>query len=199
MFTISFIILLIFAYLLGSIPSGYLIAKAKGVDIRKVGSGNIGGANVARSFGWKWGLLVGLCDLLKGFIPTVLAVMFLDSQWQIAVVALFTVLGHIFPVWLSFKGGKGVATTFGILAALFGWKIFLIWIGVWVLLLFIFKITSVTNLLMITFVPLIFITVFNSLPYFVLGLFLTGIVWWAHRQNLKRIIEGKELKMNLHY
>jgi glycerol-3-phosphate acyltransferase PlsY len=196
---ITFILLLIFAYLLGSIPSGYLISKAKGVDIRKVGSGNIGGANVSRAFGWRWGLVVSICDILKGVIPTFLAVKFLDSQWQVAAVAIFAVLGHLFPVWLSFKGGKGVATTFGILIVLFGWKVFLVWIFIWILLLLIFKITSVTNLLMIAFIPLIFITIFDSLPYFVLGLVLVGLIWWAHRQNLKRIIDGKELKMNFQY
>jgi glycerol-3-phosphate acyltransferase PlsY len=196
---VIFISLLIFAYLLGSIPSGYLISKSKGVDIRKVGSGNIGGANVSRAFGVKWGLIVGICDVLKGLIPTLLAVKFLSFQWQIAAVAIFAVLGHIFPVYLSFKGGKGVATTFGVLAVLFGWKLFLIWIAVWALLLTIFKITSFTNLLLVAFLPLIFLTIFASIPYFIFGLILAGLIWWAHRENLKRIAEGKEPKMSFKY
>jgi glycerol-3-phosphate acyltransferase PlsY len=196
---VIFISLLIFAYLLGSIPSGYLISKSKGVDIRKVGSGNIGGANVSRAFGLKWGIAVGIFDALKGIIPVLLAIKFLESQWQIALVALLAVLGHIFPVWLSFKGGKGVATTFGVSAVLFGWKLFLIWIVVWALLLAIFKITSFTNLLLVAFLPLIFLTIFASIPYFAFGLILTGLIWWAHRENLKRIAEGKEPKMSFEY
>lgn len=195
----NFILLLIFAYFLGSIPTGYLVSRAKGINIKKVGSGNIGGTNVSRVLGLKWGLFVGICDLLKGLIPTLLAVNFLNSQWQIAAVALFAVLGHIFPVWLSFEGGKGVATTFGVLAVLFGWKIFLVWILVWVLLLAIFKITSFTNLLLVSFLPLICLTVFNSIPYFVFGLVLVCLIWWAHRENLKRIAKGKESKMSFQY
>lgn len=196
---VVFISLLVFAYFLGSTPTGYLISRAKGINIKKIGSGNIGGTNVSRALGPAWGFFVGICDLLKGLIPTLLAVNFLSSQWQIAAVALCAVLGHIFPVWLSFKGGKGVATTFGVVAALFSWKIFLIWILVWVLLLVIFKIVSFTNLLLVSFLPLIFLTVFDSMPYFVFCLALTCLIWWAHRENLKRIARGEESKMSFQY
>src|SRR4030042_4805848 len=118
-----FLPLIIFGYLLGSIPSGYLVSKAKGMDIRKIGSGNIGGTNVIRALGFKWGLLVAILDILKGVIPVYLAMRFFFFDWQIALVALTPVLGHIFPVWLKFKGGKGVATTIAILFLLLNWKI----------------------------------------------------------------------------
>ena len=112
---IDYFLLIIFGYLLGSIPFGYLISKTKGIDIRKVGSGAIGGTNVTRALGLKYGLLVAILDLLKGAIPVYLAIKFLVSDWQIVTVAISPVLGHIFPVWLGFKGGKGVATTLRIL------------------------------------------------------------------------------------
>ena len=196
---LDFILLLVFSYLLGSIPFGYLITKLKkGTDIRKVGSGSIGGTNVARALGFKWGLLVGILDLLKGVIPVSLAIYsFHFNEWQIIGVALVAVLGHIFPVWLKFKGGKGVATVFGALAAIFGWKIFLIWILGWVVVLAIFQIMSFTNLLLVTFLPLIFLTVFFSIPYFVFGLLIVGLVWWSHRENVKRIIEEREPKFKI--
>ena len=192
--TVNLIILIIFGYLLGSIPWGYLICKAKGIDIRKVGSGNIGGTNVIRALGLKWGLLVSALDILKTVIPVYLAIRILPFDWQIASVAITPVLGHIFPVWLKFKGGKGVATTLGVLFVLLGWKIFLILITVWLLVLFIFQIMSFTNLLMASLFPMVFWLSFESLAYYIFSIFLVILIWWAHWENLQRIKEGKESK-----
>ncbi len=203
--TVNLIFLIIFGYLLGSIPFGYLTCKAKGIDIQKVGSGNIGVTNVLRVLGLKWATLVGILDLLKGAIPVYLAiypaytfgggVSFFD--WQIASVALAPILGHTFPIWLKFKGGKGVTATFGILVVLLGWKYFLIWLSIWILILIIFKIMSFTNLLMAGFLPLIFWISSFSLTYFILGIILAILIWWTHRENLKRIKQGTELKFKL--
>lgn len=193
----NLILLIIFGYLLGSIPWGLLISKAKGVDIRKVGSGNIGGTNVVRGLGLKWGLLTGILDLLKGAIPVFLAVKFLSVDWQIVLVAISPVLGHIFPAWLKFKGGKGVATTAGVLFILLGWEDFLILILIWILALALFRIMSLTNLLIVVFLPLIFWFIYSSLAYFVLGLALVGLIYWAHRENIQRLKEGKEPKFKL--
>jgi len=192
-----FVVLIIFGYLLGSIPFGYLISKAKGIDIRKVGSGNIGGTNVSRALGLKWGLLVGALDVLKGIIPVYLAINFLFLDWQVASVAAFPILGHIFPVWLKFKGGKGVATTLGVLFILLGWENFLILLSVWALVLFVFQIMSFTNLLMTSLFPLAFWLSFESLAYYIFSIFLVALIWWAHRENLQRIREGKEPKFEL--
>ena len=190
----NLILLIIFGYLLGSTPFGYLISKAKGIDIRKVGSGNIGGTNVIRAFGIKWGLLVVVLDILKAVIPVYLAIRILPLDWQIASVAITPVLGHIFPVWLKFKGGKGVATTLGVLFVLLGWKIFLILITVWLLVLFVFQIMSFTNLLMASLFPMVFWLSFESLAYYIFSIFLVILIWWAHRENLQRIKEEKEPK-----
>jgi len=193
----NLILLIIFGYLLGSIPFGYLICKAKGIDIRKVGSGNIGGTNVIRALNLKWGLLVVVLDVLKGIIPVFLAIRFLIFDWQIVSVAITPVVGHIFPVWLGFKGGKGVAATLGALVVLLEWKILLILLFIWLLVLAISQISSFSNLLMVAFLPLTLWLSSFSLAYLTLGWVLFALIWWAHRENLKRIKEGVEPKLRL--
>ncbi|MCJ7829528.1 glycerol-3-phosphate 1-O-acyltransferase PlsY [Patescibacteria group bacterium] len=192
--TANLILLLIFGYFLGSIPFGFLISRAKGINIRKVGSGNIGGTNVSRALGLKWGLLVTILDLLKGVIPVYLATKFLAFDWQIALVALSPVLGHIFPVWLNFRGGKGMATTVGALFVLLGWKFFLMWILAFIFVLAIFQIMSFASLSVSSLLPLVFWFSSFSFAYYVLGVVLAILIWWAHRENLKRIKEWVEPK-----
>lgn len=188
------ILLIIFGYLLGSIPFGYLISKVKGIDIRKIGSGAIGSTNVSRAFGLKWGIIVGILDLLKGIIPAYFATEFLIPDWQIALVAITPVLGHIFSVWLGFKGGKGVSTTLGVLFVLLGWRFFLVWISIFVLVLVIVRVMSFTSLVMSSLLPLFFLASSFSYAYFILGWVLFVLIWWAHRENLQRMQEGRELK-----
>ena len=192
--TANLISLLIFGYFLGSIPFGFLISRAKGIDIRKVGSGNIGGTNVSRALGLKWGLLVSILDLLKGIIPAYLASRFLVFDWQIALVALSPVLGHVFPVWLNFRGGKGMATTVGVLFILLGWKFFLMWVLILIFVLAIFQIMSFASLSVSSLLPLVFWFSSFSFAFYVLGVVLAILIWWAHRENLKRIKEGVEPK-----
>ena len=203
--TANLIFLIIFGYLLGSIPWGYLISKAKRIDIRKVGSGNIGGTNVLRALGFKWAALVIILDIVKGVIPAYLVihpvsifgggVSFFD--WQIALVAISPILGHIFPVWLKFKGGKGVTTTLGVLFILLGWKFFLILLSSWLLVLAVSQIMSFTNLLLAGFFPLILWFSSFSLVYYIFGIILTILIWWTHRENLQRIKDGREPKFKL--
>src|SRR5262249_23957567 len=104
-------------YLVGTLPTGLLVARARGVDIRTVGSGNIGATNVARALGKKLGGLVLAVDALKGFLPTFLAARAGLAPEIVAAVGLATILGHIFPLWLRFRGGKGVATGLGVFLA----------------------------------------------------------------------------------
>ena len=113
--------LLLFAYLLGSIPTGLVLGFVSGVDVRRGGSGNIGTTNVARLVGWKAGLLTLIADIAKGMIPILLAAYFnfdLSVQVQTALAAF---IGHLYPVFLKFRGGKGVATALGIFIALAPW------------------------------------------------------------------------------
>jgi len=193
--TAKFIFLIIFGYLFGSIPFSYLIPKAKGINIRKVGSGNVGGTNVIRAMGLKFGLLASILDLLKAVIPVYLATRFLLFDWQIALVAITPILGHIFPVWLGFKGGKGMGSTIGVLLVLLGWKHFLILILIWVIVIAIFQIMSVASLLMSSLLPLFLAYFSYPIPYYFLVIALAVLIWWAHRENLKRIKEGVEPKL----
>lgn len=119
------ILVAVFAYLIGSIPFSLLIAKwVKGVDLRTVGSGNIGATNVGRAIGYKWGLLALVCDALKGLVPTLLLPLLAGIERHplhvhfMVIAGVMAILGHLFPVWLWFKGGKGVATALGVAAIL---------------------------------------------------------------------------------
>ena len=105
------------AYLLGSIPFGKLVARSYGIDIQKRGSGNIGFANVRRIVGWRAGVVTLIADITKGFIPTLLAIYFFDTTVAFFV-GMVAIAGHVFPVWLRFHGGKGIATGLGVIFAL---------------------------------------------------------------------------------
>lgn len=193
----NLILLIIFAYLLGSFPTGFLLCKAKGINVQKIGSGATGGTNVSRALGWGWGAFVGIVDILKGLIPVYLAIDFLILDWQIALVAVLPVLGHIFPVWLKFKGGKGVATSFGALFLLLGYKGILALILIWLFFLVTFRIVSVASILTSASIPIIAFFLVGSSTLCVLGIILAVIIWWAHRENIQRLREGREPKFKL--
>lgn len=190
----SLVIFIVIGYLLGSIPFGFLISKLKGIDIRKIGSGATGATNVGRALGLKYGLLIAILDILKAIIPTYLALRILFFDWQIALVALSPILGHIFPIWLNFKGGKGVASTLGVIFILFGREALLILIAIQIIVLIVFRMMSFASLSMASFLPLVIWLFSLSRVYFLLGLVLFILIWWAHRENLARIKEGKESK-----
>jgi glycerol-3-phosphate acyltransferase PlsY len=180
------------AYLMGSIPFGYLIAKRRGVDIRTLGSGNIGGTNITRNLGFKWGLLVAFLDLLKGFLPAILARIFIPVPWQGLSISIMPIIGTIYPVFLGFKGGKGVAAAFGTLLAWLGPVFFIIWLVIWYLAVKLIKLMSLVNLVMALLFPLIFWLVYHSALYAGFGALLCLILWWSHRANIRRLITGTE-------
>jgi len=134
----AWLLIFFLSYLLGSIPWGYLFARSKGIDIRQQGSGNIGAANVLRVMGKKWGYLVFLCDFFKGFLSvklgSLIAAYFLvDLALASVIAAIACVLGHDYPIWLGFKGGKGIATLAGAVLSIFPPLVFVsfgvVWIG----------------------------------------------------------------------
>jgi glycerol-3-phosphate acyltransferase PlsY len=195
-----YIIACLITYLVGSIPFGFLAAKWRGIDISQVGSGNIGATNVARSLGWKIGALVGVLDFCKGFFAVYLALfLFLQDWhiWQMLSIALFSVIGHIFPIWLKFKGGKGVATIFGILAGFFGILYFLIFLLVWILAVKQIKLMSLVNLVTALLIPIAFWIKYNDLAFILFGLLLCVIIWWRHSENIKRLLAGEEHSIKL--
>ena len=195
-----FILLFIFAYLFGSIPVGYLFVKRKkGIDIKKVGSGATGGTNVSRILGIKYGILVGILDILKAYFPVFLAAKFLAPGWQLIFVAIAPVLGHIFPCFLKFKGGKGVSTMVGALFALFGPKFILIILLYAILYFSVFQISSLFSLAFSASLPVICYLFFPKTSYIFLGLFLLALIWWAHRENIQRIKTGEETKRKVKF
>lgn len=194
----NFILLLIFGYFLGSIPTGYLVAKiVKGIDIRKIGSGSTSATNTARVLGWKWGIFVGVFDFLKGVIPAYLALNYLVNPWQVITVALFPVFGHIFPVWLSFQGGRGGATFFGATAVLIGLKFFLSFFVIWIIILVLSRIMSLTNLLFPWILSILVLVFKFPFPYFIFAILGASLITFALRENIKRLKEGREPKIEL--
>lgn len=190
-----FILIGMLAYLLGSVPVGFLVAKSRGMDIQQVGSGSIGATNISRNLGWKLGVVVGVLDLFKSFLPALLVKQWYSQNWQVFIVAILVVVGHIFPVWLNFKGGKGVATIFGILAAFFGLPIFLLFLFLWLLIVKLVGVMSLVNLGVGLLLPLAFWIKFQALPEALMGLVMGMIIWYAHRENIKRLLAGTENRL----
>ncbi len=192
--TIKIIFLSIVAYLLGSINFSIVICKLKDVDIKKVGSGNAGATNTVRALGKKYGIIVFLCDFFKGVLPCLLAKFFGVGQFA-AVIGIFAILGHNYPIYFGFKGGKGVSTTFGVIAAVNFWVALIL--GTFVLLLiFITKIVSLSVLITFTLLPIVMYLLCAPGEYINVyaTLFYSVSVFFTHRQNIKRLISGTENK-----
>ncbi len=191
---------LLFGYLLGSIPFGLILTKLAGVgDIRAVGSGNIGATNVLRTGSKKLAIATLLCDLLKGTIAVFLAGHFGPDQAVMAGLGAF--LGHCFPVWLKFKGGKGVATFIGVLLG-FSWHATLIFGSIWLVVAFITRYSSLAALIASLVIPfaLYFYGPFiieNASHAQLAQLFglLALILWVRHRENITRLLSGTESRI----
>jgi acyl phosphate:glycerol-3-phosphate acyltransferase len=181
---------LLLGYLLGSIPFGLLFSWAAGAgDVRKLGSGNIGATNVLRT-GKRWAALATLlCDGGKGAVAVLLADRF-HGDMATAVAGLGAFLGHIFPVWLRFRGGKGVATFFGVLLAL-AWPVGLLALATWLAVAAIFRISSLSALVAAALAP-IYMTFLGTPLYAMLALLLAILIFATHRENIRRIIAGSE-------
>jgi acyl phosphate:glycerol-3-phosphate acyltransferase len=180
---------LLLGYLLGSIPFGLLLTKASGGgDIRNIGSGNIGATNVLRTGRKGLAALTLLLDLLKGFVAVFIATHYLPGGAAFAAAGAF--FGHLYPVWLGFKGGKGVATYAGIMFGLFlqGGVLYTIaWIGA----LLIFRISSLAGLLAALCAP-IAAAYFGRFDLVALLVACTLIVFWKHRTNIENLMDGTE-------
>jgi len=180
-------------FLLGSLPCGYWLALSKGVDIRKKGSGNIGATNVGRILGKGWGYLVFALDALKGWLAVWLAAEFLQAGDTGSVLTgMVAVAGHIFSPWLNFRGGKGVATSAGVLLGLA--PAVLIWTAaIWAISFAVKRIVSVSSLLAATAFPFLVLWLEPGRHALLLVAFvLAGLVWYRHRDNLQRLVQGTE-------
>ncbi|HUK99862.1 MAG TPA: glycerol-3-phosphate 1-O-acyltransferase PlsY [Nitrospirota bacterium] len=185
------------SYLIGAIPFGLIFTRYfSGIDVRTIGSGNIGATNVLRASGKKAAIFTLLADGLKGFLPVLIVQSLFNADGTTALVGAATVLGHNFPVYLKLKGGKGVATSFGVILAvapLIGLSCLIIWL----LAAFFWKYSSLSALIAFACYPLItFSTSFGTRkPLAALSLFIFGMMYYRHRENIKRLIAGTESKI----
>jgi acyl phosphate:glycerol-3-phosphate acyltransferase len=189
-----FVAAILFGYLLGSIPFGILFAWLAGAgDVRKIGSGNIGATNVLRT-GKRWAALATLlCDAGKGTAAVLIARGFQGSE--VAVFAgLGAFLGHLFPVWLGFKGGKGVATFLGVTLAL-AWPVGLLAMATWAAAAAIWRISSLSALIAAALAPLFMMLLKEPPLYAMLALILMLLIFAMHRENIRRILGGREPKI----
>ncbi len=192
----NFIFISLFAYLLGSVPFGFLIGKLKGVDIRKIGSQSTTSTNVARALGWRWGVISATLDFSKGLIPVLLAKVYLISPWQIIFIALLPTVGHVLPIFLKFRGGKGASTFYASTLVLIGPQYFLPLLPILILILLLSKTMSMGNILF-PWVLVIFISLFFSLPCQVFSFLGATFLLFAFRENIKRIKKGIEPQISL--
>lgn len=188
------LILLLFAYLVGSIPTGLLLARAfAGVDIRESGSGNIGATNVYRTLGRKIGLLTLVGDCLKGLIPVLAAMALgLTDPW-IALTGLAAFLGHVYTVFLGFKGGKGVATALGVFLAVSPLSV-LGALVVFALVVFKWRYVSLASITAAAVVPSLVALIDKRPEIVAMSIVISVLVIWKHRENIKRLKQGTENK-----
>jgi len=187
-------LLCVAAYVAGSIPFGLVVARAKRVDLRAVGSGNIGATNVARALGKPWAIVVLLADAAKGFAPVVLGRHLGLPARDVALAGLAAIVGHMFTIFLRGRGGKGVATSLGVALALSP-PAALCGLGLYVVAYALLRLSSVGSLLGIWSFP-VFATLLGGLarPYLVLATAVALLVTARHRQNIARLLRGEEKK-----
>lgn len=196
---LSFALLILGGYVFGSIPFGLLLTKMAGLgDVRNIGSGNIGATNVLRTGRKGLAAATLLLDALKGATPVLLAPQFVEAapaDWAGvgALAGLGAFLGHLFPIWLKFKGGKGVATAIGVLAAL-NWAVALIVAATWLGSAFLFRISSLAALIACAVAPILIYFLGTAGDFIPLMLMVT-LIYWAHRANISRLLQGTEPKI----
>ncbi len=183
-------------YLIGAIPFGLLFSRLfSSVDVRSVGSGNIGATNVLRASGKKAAVLTLLADCLKGFLPVLAVQSLFHADTVTALCGAATVLGHNFPVYLRFKGGKGVATGYGVILATAPWT-GLVCLIAWLLTAILWRYSSLAALVSYAVYPIVTVPSPASTKAFgILSLFLFGLIYYRHRENIRRLIAGTEPKI----
>jgi glycerol-3-phosphate acyltransferase PlsY len=186
------------AFLVGSIPTGVIVTRAiTGIDVRGAGSGNVGAANVARAAGFRVGILVAVLDIAKGAAPVLVGrALGLDAT-ELSLVALAAVLGHDYSPFLGLHGGKGVATTLGVMLALAPLPALLA-ILTYLALFLAFRYSSLGSLAALTLLPAYMSLLGQPRSYVLLAVALWAIAVFKHRQNIVRLVQGNEARFNLH-
>ena len=201
---VTLTVLLVGSYLLGSIPFGYLAGRLAGIDIRDAGSGNVGATNVVRVLGKRYGYPVFALDVLKGFGAVKISMLMAPGrppEWNSPeffgiVAAMSSVLGHLYPPWLKFKGGKGVATSAGALLALTPVAT-LIGVAIWTIVFWLTRYVSLASVTAAVVLPIVILVVRshdqnNGKPLVYSSACVAAVVIWRHRSNLSRLIRGTE-------
>ena len=201
----GYIITIVLAYLLGSIPTGFLVGKARGIDIRTIGSGNIGATNVLRYFGTVAGVSVLLVDALKGFLAVAVLTRLvwnffgltpdqLNREWLEIVAALAAILGHNFTCWLRFKGGKGIATSAGVLVALVPYALLII-LGVWIVVIALTRYVSLASVCASFSLPFATWITGGSVTMILITAAMTTLAIYKHKPNIQRLLKGTETRL----
>ena len=191
------ILLPVIAYLVGSISSAIIISRLKGLeDPRNVGSGNPGATNVLRSGDKSAAALTLLGDILKGLLPVLLARFLNAEPVVIAVVGLAAFLGHLYPLYYRFKGGKGVATAIGVLLAISPLTAFFV-VCIWLVIALLTHYSSLAALIAALSAPLLFMLIKPNLAYVIMAGILAGLLAWRHQANITRLLNGTESKIDL--
>ena len=201
---VTLAVLLVGSYLLGSIPFGYLASRLVGIDIRQVGSGNVGATNVVRVLGKRYGYPVFALDVLKGFGAVKIAMLMapgLPPEWNSPEIfgilaAMSSVLGHLYPPWLEFKGGKGVATSAGALLALTPVAT-LIGVAIWIIVFWLTRYVSLASMIAAVVLPIVILVVSSQdqnkrRPLVYSSACVAAVVIWRHRSNVSRLMRGTE-------
>lgn len=190
------LLILLFAYILGSVPWGFLAGKMRGVDLRKVGSGNIGATNALRTLGKPIGILVFLLDFSKGVVAVFVARWAGQPEWVEIVAGVLAILGHNFPVWLGFRGGKGIATTTGVLIALFPLIVVGIGLLTWAAFFFATKFVSLASIAAAVAIGLVCLAgaLLGWMSWLLagVGVALGVLAVFRHRSNIRRLLDGTE-------
>lgn len=198
------VLLLVIGYFCGCFSTGYFIGKANGVDIRSSGSGNTGSTNALRTLGVKAGVLTFAGDLLKILIPVLIVRLFLFQDnhdlnyFYSLTIGLGVVMGHNFPFYLKFKGGKGIAVTAGVILATTNWWVVALGLSVFIIIVAISKYVSLGSLLVVWIVPAYTLAFYHNSAYFVetiiVSVIFTGLAYYKHRANIQRLLNGTENK-----
>lgn len=189
--------LVVFGYLAGSIPTGLLLATAfSGVDPRKEGSRNIGATNILRTAGKTLGVLTLAGDCLKGLIPVLIGLWLLKSDIWVCLIALAAFTGHLFPIYLKFKGGKGVATALGIYLGIAPLAV-LIDAGIFFGVVLKWRYVSLGSLTAATAMPILIAILTKSIPYVIASLIVAGLIYYRHHENVRRLLSGSENRLSL--
>ena len=186
------ILLVIAAYLMGSVCTAIIVCRLMNLpDPRSEGSNNPGATNVLRIGGKKAAAITLAGDFIKGLIPVLIASALTDDTTVLALVALAAFLGHLYPVFFNFKGGKGVATAFGVLLGL-SWQLGLLLATTWLIIAKVFRISSLAALIAAAIAPVFIWLLDLSTSYLLMSLVLCGLLIWRHRSNIQRLIHGEE-------